>query len=63
MFQSTHPHGVRLGTFLQINVSIGVSIHAPARGATMNAAIGTLNTEFQSTHPHGVRHMEEVEEV
>ena len=40
MFQSTHPHGVRLN---QINQSVGsrVSIHAPTRGAT--EALSVIN--------------------
>ncbi len=32
-----------------------VSIHAPARGATIVNAFGELDLWFQSTHPHGVR--------
>ena len=34
-----------------------VSIHAPARGATLTKEINKLEKMFQSTHPHGVRHM------
>ncbi len=34
MFQSTHPHGVRLRCTLYFPSGIQVSIHAPARGAT-----------------------------
>jgi len=34
MFQSTHPHGVRLVTISTFLLIICVSIHAPARGAT-----------------------------
>ncbi len=37
-------------------VSAYVSIHAPARGATLMAYNFTTKTVFQSTHPHGVRH-------
>ena len=32
-----------------------VSIHAPARGATLTKEINKLEKMFQSTHPHGVR--------
>ena len=34
-FQSTHPHGVRRGADYYAAASIGVSIHAPAWGATV----------------------------
>ena len=34
MFQSTHPHGVRLLSRISYNSSLSVSIHAPTRGAT-----------------------------
>ena len=34
MFQSTHPHGVRLAHVLQHDGEHRVSIHAPTRGAT-----------------------------
>ena len=55
-FQSTHPRGVRpFGQVRVVDVD-GVSIHAPAWGAT-----SPWNTSpdamwmFQSTHPRGVR--------
>jgi len=34
LFQSTHPHGVRRYYGLELEIDDGVSIHAPARGAT-----------------------------
>ena len=34
MFQSTHPHGVRLGKSDSLKAYENVSIHAPTRGAT-----------------------------
>ena len=34
MFQSTHPHGVRLNIFSTKSMTLRVSIHAPTRGAT-----------------------------
>ena len=34
MFQFTHPHGVRRYVPAALSVAVGVSIHAPARGAT-----------------------------
>ena len=56
-FQSTHPHGVRRISKAPWLRRLGVSIHAPARGATKAAEDGKLtDDEFQSTHPHGVRH-------
>ena len=33
-FQSTHPHGVRHEIRMPLNAIVGVSIHAPTRGAT-----------------------------
>jgi len=33
-FQSTHPHGVRQEDDFDVDQALGVSIHAPARGAT-----------------------------
>ena len=57
MFQSTHPHGVRLDRVLYLIYIRRVSIHAPARGATGLLALGQKpKWVFQSTHPHGVRH-------
>ncbi len=56
LFQSTHPHGVRL---TNSNLPVGrlsVSIHAPTRGATPDrGAVPCGRCVFQSTHPHGVR--------
>ena len=54
-FQSTHPHGVRhlVGS---MSGHKDVSIHAPARGATMPRRTKSTRPSFQSTHPHGVRH-------
>ena len=55
MFQSTHPHGVRLPPTQDTLFSRFVSIHAPTRGATF-APLQSLGDQlFQSTHPHGVR--------
>ena len=55
MFQSTHPHGVRLRSATLSTLSILVSIHAPTRGATFPSHIFEWANMFQSTHPHGVR--------
>lgn len=38
MFQSTHPHGVRLRSANIIYICGNVSIHAPTRGATVYSA-------------------------
>jgi len=38
LFQSTHPRGVRLGDRVKFEGHTYVSIHAPARGATADAA-------------------------
>ena len=59
VFQSTHPHGVRLNKISRIFSSTKVSIHAPTRGATRRWGRNvSLTCLFQSTHPHGVRHDE-----
>ena len=55
MFQSTHPHGVRLMFFTFTDIFPYVSIHAPTRGATLHSLRDQLTDRFQSTHPHGVR--------
>ncbi len=55
-FQSTLPHGERLlfgHTLLSASM---ISIHAPARGATVSGSAKLSgNTVFQSTLPHGER--------
>ena len=57
LFQSTHPHGVRQDVNRRAGFTAGVSIHAPARGATVINIVAELpQISFQSTHPHGVRH-------
>ena len=54
-FQSTHPRGVRLEDLDSLNHTL-VSIHAPARGATIwHLLSGQWYSLFQSTHPRGVR--------
>ena len=54
-FQPTHPHGVRLIFYPGLLLKLGVSTHAPARGATQKTSYYHLLTSFQPTHPHGVR--------
>ena len=55
LFQSTHPHRVRLFGGRSFAEHRFVSIHAPTRGATyLKLCISPL-VLFQSTHPHGVR--------
>ncbi len=55
-FQSTHPQGVRHRIHQGVFDASGVSIHAPAGGATAIAMIGVImESMFQSTHPQGVR--------
>ena len=55
VFQSTHPHGVRLGIVTIEAAEVKVSIHAPTRGATKTSLRRLSQGLFQSTHPHGVR--------
>jgi len=54
-FQSTHPHGARPGFYRAHVFAVGVSIHAPARGATGISASLRPYAWFQSTRPHGAR--------
>ncbi len=55
-FQSTHPHGVRLGLLQGSAEIFKISIHAPTRGATTAPDFRDSRLlAFQSTHPHGVR--------
>ncbi len=55
MFQSTHPRGVRHGLDQSLFTCRFVSIHAPARGATLILLLRDREILFQSTHPRGVR--------
>ena len=56
VFQSTHPRGVRLQANWARSHSMGVSIHAPAWGATYRFWMDSCHyLGFQSTHPRGVR--------
>ena len=54
-FQSTLPRGERRGAVQKIYQSHGISIHAPARGATGAAEMTKAIREFQSTLPRGER--------
>ncbi len=55
-FQSTPPHGGRLFCEKLGKVQAGVSIHAPAWGATPTEVKPMPRKMFQSTPPHGGRH-------
>ena len=55
-FQSTRPHGARPDCREDTGVGWLVSIHAPARGATVSVSRMLSETPFQSTRPHGARH-------
>ncbi len=48
-FQPTHPHGVRQLAKQDIAAYLGVSTHAPARGATYRLAKGEVDVQV-STH-------------
>ena len=55
-FQSTLPHGERHTTNQVSDSATGISIHAPARGATLLTCLASaLLPWFQSTLPHGER--------
>ena len=55
VFQSTHPHRVRLADIQQYISRLRVSIHAPTQGATSVNCRNSGPFKFQSTHPHRVR--------
>ena len=56
IFQSTYPHGVRLGLEDPRDTLKRISIHVPARGTTRRELWAVcLMLQFQSTYPHGVR--------
>ena len=56
MFQSTRPHGARrVAAVVASGMAPGVSIHAPARGATADNGMPAAVAMFQSTRPHGAR--------
>ncbi len=50
MFQSTHPHGVRLMFFTFTDIFPYVSIHAPTRGATVTSQISITSRFIVSIH-------------
>ena len=54
-FQSTHPHGVRPGTYE--NYSLCVKFQSTHPHGVRHLVLDTVKTasSFQSTHPHGVR--------
>ena len=55
-FQSTRPRGARLHVSRWLILRIGVSIHAPSRGATcFEIVLATAPVVFQSTRPRGAR--------
>ena len=55
IFQSTLPRGERLVATVAFALQIRISIHAPTRGATAGAYLGTVIITFQSTLPRGER--------
>ena len=54
-FQSTRPRGARLKLAKRMSLSITVSIHAPAWGATPRNRTARAKEVFQSTRPRGAR--------
>ena len=50
-FQSTHPHGVRLKQMGALNMGLTVSIHAPARGATVPGPQGVIRWQVSIHAP------------
>ena len=56
LFLSTHPCRVRHFTYIFPSPKLGISIHAPLRGATIRQVLSTLIiVVFLSAHPCGVR--------
>ena len=60
LFQSTLPHGERLGGKYMYVEKIKISIHAPTRGATTLQKVQPSLCGFQSTLPHGERQLSHV---
>ena len=56
-FQSTRPRGARRNLLFLDVLGVGVSIHAPARGATCDVNSGIRRHRFQSTRPRGARRL------
>ena len=54
-FQSTRPQGARLDKCRYSVAQYGVSIHAPAGGATLASNVPVVQAQFQSTRPQGAR--------
>ena len=54
-FQPTRPHGARLCVIPPAHLSVLVSTHAPAWGATGRMLEVTPTGVFQPTRPHGAR--------
>ena len=52
MFQSTHPHRVRRHLPERCRTTIGVSIHAPTRGATPRSSPSTANSSSFNPRTH-----------
>ena len=55
-FQSTLPRRERQGGFRNILAENGISIHAPAEGATYCESVWDIDPVFQSTLPRRERH-------
>ena len=55
LFQSTHPHGVRLGNMYEANFSKGFNPRTHTGCDTDLSPRAVNDGRFQSTHPHGVR--------
>ena len=55
LFQSTRPRGARLAIHVVMRCGFGISIHAPAWGATIRTPYPSSFVRFQSTRPRGAR--------
>ena len=55
VFQSTRPRGARHSVDQEVERRAKVSIHAPARGATLPTTPRMFSDVFQSTRPRGAR--------
>ena len=60
IFQSTLPQGERHAFFFIYFHPLIISIHAPARGATVYLLLVWLSNTFQSTLPQGERHCHKI---
>ena len=60
VFQSTHPHGVRLTSIRRALTNLAFQSTHPHGVRRRVTTHGSRTFTFQSTHPHGVRHLDDL---